>query len=93
MKITSHSREKLHDPTGILTGERYEFFINIELPEDDEAFTEGGLLLRVIFAVNENQSRVSQYHFIEPSTNNILDFSLSEEEEEMITEYCKENIE
>ncbi|MFK4997883.1 DUF6509 family protein [Bacillus sp. N9] len=92
MKIISHEIEKIVDPTGILSGERYEFLIQIELPEEDEAYTEAGLLLRVIFAIDEHGARMSQYHFVEKSTNQVLDFSMLEEEEQMIAEYCQQNL-
>ncbi|MBS4209961.1 DUF6509 family protein [Bacillus sp. FJAT-50079] len=92
MKIISHEIEEIVDPTGILPGERYEFLIHIELPEEDEAYTTSGLLLRVIFAVDEQGARISQYHFIEKATNQVLDFSMLEEEEQMIAEYCQQNL-
>lgn len=92
MKVTDHTVEKLIDPTGILSGERYEFLLNLEVPEDDELFSENGIALRVIFAVDENGSRMSQYNFIEQVTNRALDFALDEDEEVEITKYCTQNI-
>lgn len=88
MKITGHNIEKLYDPTGILSGDRYELFLNLDVPEDDELFSEHGLSLRVIFAVDENDSRIIQYNFYEQGTNQILDFALEDEEIDMVTQYC-----
>ena len=36
LKITEFTVEQIKDPTGIITGNRYEFYLNIEVPEDDE---------------------------------------------------------
>ena len=38
MNITEYTVEEIIDPTGILTGNRYEFMLNIEVPEDDELY-------------------------------------------------------
>jgi hypothetical protein len=92
MNITRHSVEKLEDPTGILAGDRYEFFLNIEVPEEDELYSEKGLLLRVIYLIDENDSRIVQYQFMEETTEEILDFELEDDEEALVREYCKENI-
>ncbi|MBS4176798.1 DUF6509 family protein [Lederbergia citrea] len=92
MNITGHSVEKLNDPTGILAGERFEFFLEVDIPEDDDLFSENGLSLRVIFAIDEKGARISQYNFIEQNTNQGLDFALEEEEETLVTEYCAQYI-
>ena len=39
MKITSYLVEKLIDPTGILSGDRYEFILDIEVDEEDDLFS------------------------------------------------------
>lgn len=92
MNILGHTVEELHDPTGILVGERYEFFLQVEIPEDDELYSEHGLSLRIILAVNENDVRISQYNFIEQGTNRILEFALEEDEENEVIDYCKRHI-
>lgn len=92
MNITGHTVEKLEDPFGILSGERYEFFLNIEVPEDDELYTENGLKLKVLFVIEEGISRISHYHIIENTTEKYLDFELEEDEIKMVEAYCKEHV-
>ena len=53
MNITEFTVEKIKDPTGILTGERYEFYLTIEVPEDDDLADEQGLQLKVLYGVEE----------------------------------------
>ena len=48
VNITEYTVELIKDPTGILTGNRYEFFLNISVPEDDELYHENGLQLKVL---------------------------------------------
>lgn len=93
MDITGHAVEKLHDPTGILEGDRYEFFLTIDVPEDDELFSENGITLRVILSVGENEQKIVQYNFIEQITNQTLDFALEEDEEIIVTNYCIQQLE
>lgn len=90
MKITGHTVEKIEDPTGILTGERYEYLLDVEVPEDDELYTENGLMIKAIYAVDEKGSRVAQYYLMEKSTEKYFDFELEEEEEESIRTYIAE---
>lgn len=91
MEIVGHEVEQLHDPTGILQGERYEFFLEFDVPEEDDLFSEHGLILRVIFAVTESEKRILNYEIIEKSSNKVLDFALEHEEEELILSYCIEH--
>ncbi|MFC4322706.1 DUF6509 family protein [Litchfieldia salsa] len=92
MKIISHTVEKLIDPTGILLGERYEFILNIEVPEDDELYSEHGLKIKAIFVVNQSDVRLAQYYIIEQVTEVILDFELEEDEEILIKDYCSRHL-
>lgn len=87
MKITGHTVEQLEDPTGILQGERYEYLLEVEVPEDDELHTDNGLLIKAIYAVDEKGARVAQYYLMEQFTEKYLDFELEEEEEELISTY------
>lgn len=93
MEITGHTIEKIEDPFGILSGNRYEFFLEIEVAEDDELFSEKGLIIRVLFIEDEQGYHISHYHIIENTTEKILDFELEEEEEQLLEAYCKENLE
>ncbi|MCA1053881.1 DUF6509 family protein [Rossellomorea aquimaris] len=93
MKIIDHTMEELKDPTGILSGKRYEVLLSIEVPEDDELYSEQGLSIKAIFVQDEEVSRLAQYQIIEKNTESILDFELEEDEEAMILQSCKEAIE
>ncbi|MCU9612392.1 DUF6509 family protein [Caldibacillus lycopersici] len=93
MEIISHEVEKLFDPTGILPGDRYEFLLNIEVPEDDELYSENGLYIKLIYAVDDRGPRIAQYQIFESITDTYLDFALDEEEEAAISDYCKQFIE
>ncbi|MEH7237520.1 DUF6509 family protein [Bacillus sp. JJ1562] len=89
MNITGYSVEKLKDPTGILEGDRYEFFLDIEIPEDDELYFENGIELKVIFAVDSKGERIVQYYFYQKGHEKALDFALEEDEEIAVNEFCK----
>ncbi|MCD7035610.1 DUF6509 family protein [Metabacillus sp. GX 13764] len=88
LSITSHAVEVLEDPFGILPGDRYEFILNLDVPEDDELYSDKGVYLRVIYTVEDGQSRISQYQFFEKETDKYFDFELDEDEEAMAASYC-----
>ncbi|MCZ8537709.1 MULTISPECIES: DUF6509 family protein [Paenisporosarcina] len=92
MEITNHMVEKMNDPTGIIVGDRFEFLLAVEVDEDDELYTEGGLELRVILAVEEDTHRIVQYHFTDKASNEVLDFALEDDEEAEILAYCKNTL-
>ena len=91
MNITGHTVELLEDPFGLLTGNRYEYFLNIEVDEEDELYTEKGLLLKVLFLVNGDERRILQSYFIEQETEKVLDFELEDDEVAQVKNYCEEN--
>ncbi|MBT2695478.1 DUF6509 family protein [Bacillus sp. ISL-55] len=92
MNITGHTVELLEDPFGLLTGNRYEYFLNIEVDEEDELYTEKGLLLKVLFLVNGDERRILQSYFIEQETEKVLDFELEDDEVAQAKNYCEENL-
>lgn len=92
LEINEYTLEKINDPTGILTGERYEYRLYITLDEDDELYSESGTGLRVILAVDEGVERIATYNFFERATEKPLDFELEEDEEVAILAFCKENL-
>lgn len=92
MKITTHTMEILDDPFGLLIGDRYEFFIQIEVDEEDELYSENGLMLKVIFSADREENKILQYYFIEKETEQVLDFALEDDEIELITSYCHDQI-
>ncbi len=92
MNITGHTVEKLEDPFGLLTGDRYEFFLDIEVDEEDELYSEKGIGLKIIYVVDDNGPKISHYHFFEKESENVLDFALEEDEEELVKNYCAQHI-
>lgn len=92
MVITGHTVELLDDPFGLLEGDRYEFFLHIEVDEEDELYTENGLLLKVIFSVGNAETKILQYYFVEKSTEKVLDFALEDDEETIVKSYCEEHL-
>ena len=92
LEIVGHTIEKLNDPFGILSGDRYEYFVHITVPEEDELFSKSGLKVKVLFISDEDGERILHYHIIENETEKVLDFALDEEEEAEIFNYCKELI-
>jgi len=89
MKIIESTFEKLEDPFGILPGDRFEIFLKLDVEEDDELYSEHGVTLKLIFAIENNQSKIAQYDFIENTTDQILDFALEEDEEREIIAHCQ----
>jgi hypothetical protein len=92
MNITGHEVEKLEDPFGLLTGDRYEFFLDLDVDEEDELYFEKGVGLKVIYVIEENGAKISHYHFYEKENEKALDFALEEDEEELVKSYCYEHI-
>ena len=93
MNITEYTIEQIKDPTGILTGERYEFYLTIEVPEDDDLAEEQGLQLKVLYGVDENSSKILQYHFYNRMENKFLDFELEEDEVKLVEDFCRTHYE
>jgi hypothetical protein len=91
LTITGFSVVKVKDPFGILAGERYEFSLDIEVEEDDELYSESGLYIRVIYRVEESETGVLRYEIFERNTEQYLDFDLEEDEEAIISAFCKEH--
>lgn len=92
MEITGHTVEKLEDPFGLLSGDRYEFFLNLNIDEDDELYSEKGVGLKVIYVVDHNGPKILQYYFFEKESEQIFDFALEDDEEELVKDYCSKNI-
>lgn len=90
MEIKFHTIEQIEDPFGILSGNRYELFLHIDVPEEDELFSEEGLKIKVLLIEDNEGFHLSHYHIIENTTEKILDFELEEDEEKLIESYCIE---
>lgn len=91
MEINEYTVEKLVDPTGVITGDRYEFRLYIMLDEEDELYAEGGTGIRAIFAVDQGEERIAMAHFFKRETDEILPFELEDEETASILAFCKLN--
>ncbi|OXL81854.1 pullulanase [Paenibacillus sp. SSG-1] len=92
LTITEYEAEKIKDPFRILQGTRYEFKLDIEVPDDDELYTENGLYVRVIYKVDEDQSAVVKYEIYEKTTGQYLDFDLEEDEVELLENFCRDHL-
>lgn len=92
MNITSYTVEKMEDPFGILSGERYEFFLDIEVPEDDELFMENGIVLRVIYSIDNGQEKIVNYSLHEADSEKYIDLALEDDELEMVAAFCQQHI-
>lgn len=93
MDIIEYSMIELIDPTGILTGNRYEFRIYVKFDEEDELFNEKGTGIRVIYAVDEGKGKLASYHLFDRATDEILDFDLEDEEVAELAAFCKDQLE
>ncbi|MGO4269393.1 DUF6509 family protein [Paenibacillus sp. TAF58] len=87
--MTSYTVELVKDPFGILTGQRYEFLIDIEVEEDDELYSESGLYIRAIYSVEEEKSGIMKYELYEKTTQLYLDFDLEDDEVAAVEAFCK----
>ncbi|MEH7113538.1 DUF6509 family protein, partial [Neobacillus niacini] len=92
LNITGHTVETLVDPFGLLSGDRYEFFLEVDVEEEDELYSDKGIGIRVLFVVEDNRSKISNYHLYERGSDKVLDFELEADEELLVLNYCKENI-
>ncbi|MCM3637189.1 DUF6509 family protein [Sporosarcina luteola] len=93
MEIIEYSMIELIDPTGILTGNRYEFRIYVKFDEEDELYNEKGTGIRVIYVVDGEEGRVASYHLFERSTEAAIDFDLDDEEIIQLAAFCEEQLE
>lgn len=91
MNITGHEVEKLEDPFGLLSGDRYEFFLELDVDEEDELYSEKGVGLKVIFVSDDGGDKISSYYFYERESEKVLDFALEEDEQELVLTYCRQH--
>lgn len=92
LTFKGYNVENVKDPFGILTGKRYEFLIELDVPEDDELYVENGVTARTIVKVVEEQISIVSYELQETTTGELLDFDLEEDEEEALLLFCKEHL-
>ncbi|MCZ8520806.1 MULTISPECIES: DUF6509 family protein [Paenibacillus] len=91
--VTEYSVEKIKDPFGIITGQRYEFRLDLDVEEDDELYSEQGIYVRVIYGVEESRSGIVKYELYERSSEKYLEFDLEDEEVQQLGAFCKERLE
>ncbi|MBD7907965.1 DUF6509 family protein [Sporosarcina gallistercoris] len=93
MNIIQHTVSELKDPTGILTGERYEFHLFLEFEEDDELLEEDTAGIRTIYVVDGEDDKIMASYFFKKGTEQALDFELEEEELDEVLAFCREHAE
>lgn len=93
MNITEYMIEKIVDPTGLIEGDRYEFRLYAMLDEEDELYTEKGIGIRTILAVENGESRLVLAHFFDRATEEAYDFELEEDELSMLLQFCQTHYE
>ncbi|GIO31614.1 MULTISPECIES: DUF6509 family protein [Paenibacillus] len=93
LTITEYEVEHIKDPFRILEGKRYEYKLDVEVPEDDELYSENGLYVRAIYNEREEGGRLVKYDLYEKSTDRYLDFDLEDDEVRMIEAFCREHLE
>ena len=92
MEITAFSIEEIKDPTNIIEGKRYEFLLDVEVDEEDELYSAAGIEIRVIVGQKDEEVRVLNYFLTDKADNKMLDFALEEEEEAMILQFVREEL-
>lgn len=90
--IKEYTVEQINDPFGILTGDRYEYMLDIEVPEDDELYTETGIAIKVLFRVEDGTESIVKYDLIDKATSQPLDFELEDDEISEIQAFCQSNL-
>lgn len=92
MNITQFSIETILDPTNIIEGRRFELLLDVEVDEEDELYSEAGIEIRAIIGVLDENVRVISYFIIDKKDNAYLEFELEEEEQQMILDFCNEEL-
>lgn len=92
LTISEYSVEKIRDPFGIISGTRYEFMIKLDVPEDDELYSENGVSVRAVVKEEDGAVSVVTYDVMETTTQKLLDFDLEDDEEEELAVFCREHL-
>ncbi|MDU5145486.1 MAG: DUF6509 family protein [Paenibacillus dendritiformis] len=91
LTITDYSVESVKDPFRILAGRRYEFRLDIEVPEDDELYSEHGVYVRVIYAVEAERSYIVKHEIYERTTDRYLELDLEDDEIAAVNLFCSDH--
>ncbi|MBP1904032.1 hypothetical protein J2Z32_000649 [Paenibacillus turicensis] len=92
LTITEYSVELVKDPFGILTGERYEFLLDIAVDEEDELYSEQGVYIRAIYGITPEQEGIIKYELYERNSRKYLDFELEDDELAELEVFCKNHL-
>lgn len=87
--ITEFEAQLINDQFGILPGNRYEFLLYLDVPEDDELYNENGVYVRALYVVDEEKKQLLTYSLIERGEDTVLDFELEDDEIKMIADFCE----
>jgi len=92
LTITEYSVELVKDPFGILSGQRYEFLLQLAVPEDDELYSENGLYAKIVYRVDENRTGIVTCDLYERTTDKYVGFDIEEEERAALAAFCAEHL-
>ncbi|QYR20892.1 pullulanase [Paenibacillus sp. sptzw28] len=92
LTVTEYSAEQVKDPFGILTGKRYQFVLDLEIPEEDELYSENGVYAKVIYLVEESRTGIIKYDLYERTTDKYLEFDMEADEEAALAAFCQEHL-
>lgn len=92
LTITEYSVELVKDPFGILSGARYQFIMDLDVPEDDELYSENGVYAKVVYKSDEDRSGIVTCDLYERTTHKYLDIEVDEDEKEALAAFCNENL-
>ncbi|MGF7049537.1 hypothetical protein J2T13_004058 [Paenibacillus sp. DS2015] len=90
--VKSFQVEVMKDPFGILTGERYQFILDLDVEEDDELYSENGVYAKVTYKVENEEYSMIHYDLYEKMVDRYLSFDMEEDEEEVLASFCKANL-
>lgn len=92
LTITSYTAEYIKDPFGILAGKRYEFKLDLDIPEEDELYTTQGVYARIIIKAEGETVNLVSSDLVERGTDKLLEFDLEEDEEAELAAFCREHL-
>ncbi|AUO09040.1 pullulanase [Paenibacillus jamilae] len=92
LNFTAYTVDQIKDAFGILSGQRYEFIIEVEVEEDDELYTENGIYIRALYLVDEEKTRLLKYELFEKATDRYIELELEDDELQAVENFCKEHV-
>lgn len=93
LEIKHHTFKEEKNEFGLIKGKRYEFQLDVTVPEDDPLHAIKALMLCVLFDVEEKEGpHIYRYWFFDGVTGSTYNDALKEEEEEIIVSYCKQQL-